>query len=361
MRLHLALLLFLHKVTKSDKNIVYELDGKSIYDTYKYYLGDNAATKLPAIGIEFPLIIEKNGVRVARAVLSKNDDNSLVFAGNVKEGEKVQLGYGNVAEILRSTSKNIILDSQNVESVFVYSCMARRRFLQDNAYLEVEMFVEHGLPVSGFFTYGEFFKGKKSCELLNQTMTTIGLSEQGTCNLDPIKEDHISERIVKNDSQNDTMLALSNLVNVTSKELEKSNLLLQENVDKKTAELSEKVIELEKATRAKSDFLANMSHEIRTPLNAINGFIDILSEKEKNDESLKYLNVVKESGKSLMVIINDILDFSKIESGNFEIESIEFDLKKLIREIGLLFFEKAKEKNINMKVNFYKDVQNNII
>ena len=112
------------------------------------------------------------------------------------------------------------------------------------------------------------------------------------------------------------------------------------------------------ATKAKSDFLANMSHEIRTPLNAMMGFIDIIKSSEKSNENKEYLNIVKDSGNSLMSIINDILDFSKIESGNMTLERVQFDLKRTVKDIGLLFYEKAKEKNIDIKIHFDNNLPN---
>ncbi|MBN2781741.1 MAG: FIST C-terminal domain-containing protein, partial [Campylobacterales bacterium] len=235
------------EITKSEKNVVYEINGKSAYDIYKYYLGDNAAKKLPAIGIEFPLIKEKDGVDIARAVLSKNSDNSLTFAGNIDVGEKVQLGFGNIHEILRTSSKDDVLISKSIESIFIYSCMARRRFLQNDIALELQIFARNNIYNSGFFTYGEFYKNKNSYELLNQTMTIIALSEKSIEAEDNINNSCFNP-YVDFESKSDTMIALSHLVNVTSREFEKSNLKLQENVNRKTIELQEKILELQKAT-----------------------------------------------------------------------------------------------------------------
>ncbi len=136
---------------------------------------------------------------------------------------------------------------------------------------------------------------------------------------------------------------------------------LEETVKEKTKELEKEKKTALNALKTKSDFLANMSHEIRTPLNAIIGFIDIIKENEKDEQNKNYLNIIKSSSDSLLNIINDILDFSKIESGNITIEHIEFNLKKLIKDIKLLFFEKAHEKNIEIKINIDKEIPDIII
>ena len=115
--------------------------------------------------------------------------------------------------------------------------------------------------------------------------------------------------------------------------------------------LSHQIIQTQKAMRVKEEFLANMSHEIRTPLNAILGFVDIIYQKEKDPENIKYLSTIKKAGEQLLTIINDILDFSKIESNKLKIEHVEFNPTEEFETIVTLFESKAKEKNINLHIN----------
>jgi two-component system sensor histidine kinase EvgS len=81
-------------------------------------------------------------------------------------------------------------------------------------------------------------------------------------------------------------------------------------------QLAKKHAEAEAANRAKSAFLATMSHEIRTPMNAILGITEIQLQKNGLAADTKdALNIIYNSGYSLLAIINDLLDLSKIEAG----------------------------------------------
>ncbi len=198
-----------HIVTHSDKNRVYTIDGISAVDFYKKYLGGNIAEQLPITGVEFPLIIQKKGVDVARAVLQKHNDGSLSFAGNIVEGLEVYLGIGDVNKIVHTPLKQ---KSLAVESFYIYSCMARRRFLNELIVEELKPFSALA-PTSGFFTYGEFYTERKP-ELLNQTLTAVSLTES-------TQTKEIVESVAPKDeaSRSNTLSALMHILNVTTKEL----------------------------------------------------------------------------------------------------------------------------------------------
>lgn len=75
----------------------------------------------------------------------------------------------------------------------------------------------------------------------------------------------------------------------------------------------------EAANTAKSAFLAVMSHELRTPLNGMLGLAQALRAGDLAAEQREQVDLIMDSGDTLLVLLNDILDLSKIEAGKLEI------------------------------------------
>ncbi|EHQ30834.1 PAS domain S-box protein [Mucilaginibacter paludis] len=107
----------------------------------------------------------------------------------------------------------------------------------------------------------------------------------------------------------------------------------------------------EQAALIKSRFLSIMSHEIRTPMNGVIGFTNLLLKNPREDQR-EALNVLKFSAQNLMVIINDVLNLNKIDAGKVELENISFDLYELLQNICRSQENDAKEKHLNLSVQF---------
>ena len=104
----------------------------------------------------------------------------------------------------------------------------------------------------------------------------------------------------------------------------------------------------ERAASARAAFLANMSHEIRTPMNAVLGFVELILDTELTTEQRRALELVRSSSEALLTILDDVLDYSKIEGEHLRLESIPFDLPKLVHSTVSLLAVRAREKQLEL-------------
>lgn len=176
-------------VTKSHKNILYEVDGRSALALYKLYLGEHA-NRLPASGLLFPLCIRSgdNENAVVRTFLAFDEENqSMTFSGNIQQGSYVRLMKSNNNNLIAGAAgaaEKCLLSSSNTtpELAILISCVARKLVLKQRTEEEVEAAAKvfgEKTHLTGFYSYGEIapFGVGGRCELHNQTMTITTLSE----------------------------------------------------------------------------------------------------------------------------------------------------------------------------------------
>jgi signal transduction histidine kinase/CheY-like chemotaxis protein len=148
---------------------------------------------------------------------------------------------------------------------------------------------------------------------------------------------------------------------ITARKLSDEFLLKVARLESDAALLNEARARAENSNLAKSAFLANMSHELRTPLNGILGLTDILCTEELTHSQRRKIDLINGSSETLLNLLNDILDISKIESGSIDIEKVDIEMHKLMREIYEFWRPIASKKNVNLLFQKQKEVPDRIV
>jgi hypothetical protein len=175
-------------ITRSDKNVLFEIDGKSALDLYKEYLGEYAK-ELPGSALLFPLslTIEGSDKKLVRTILSVNEDEkSMTFAGNMPEGSKVRLMKANFDKLISASSSaatDAITGPEQADLAILVSCVGRKLVLNertDEELMAAKEIFGNKTSMAGFYSYGELSPLNKgsNCELHNQTMTITTFTER---------------------------------------------------------------------------------------------------------------------------------------------------------------------------------------
>jgi len=175
-------------ITKSKNNILYELDGKPALDLYKLYLGDKAKG-LPEAALLYPLSVHMKDSKevIVRTILNIDEqNNTMILAGDVPEGSKVQLMMSTVDDIAEGAAiageYAMRGRATEPELALLVSCVGRKLVMDQRTEEEVEEVISsigNKAKIMGFYSYGEMapFAGKEACKLHNQTMTLTLFSE----------------------------------------------------------------------------------------------------------------------------------------------------------------------------------------
>lgn len=176
-------------ITRSEGNVLYELDGRSALDLYRKYLGPYARD-LPTSSFLFPLGLrgEKGEEGIVRTVLTIDEQKgAMIFAGDMPEGQYARLMKANFDRLIAGAELAAQNSSANMEGrkpsfALLISCVGRRIVLKQRVEEELEgvrRVLGSEAALAGFYSYGEIspFSADTSCRLHNQTMTITTLVE----------------------------------------------------------------------------------------------------------------------------------------------------------------------------------------
>jgi hypothetical protein len=177
-------------ITKSQRNVVYEFDGRPALALYKQYLGEHAAG-LPASGHLFPLELchPERKTRVLRALLAVDEkEQSITYASDVPQGSYARFMMGQIEDLVsgaQKAAKANLADLGRADPCLslVVSCAGRREILSQRTEEELEAIQDvfgAKTAMTGFYSYGEIGRPEGAClpELHNETISITSLIEE---------------------------------------------------------------------------------------------------------------------------------------------------------------------------------------
>ena len=331
-------------VTKCSDNVVYELNGQPVQEVYRYYLGENITQGWPC---DFPLIKVENNVEIGRSFVGFCDDNSMVYAGRLDEGDKVRFSVSNADETeLYARQLQAEVNKSPVETIFIYASLGRKTSIGKGINAEFRA-LQQLAPTQGFFCLSEFYSTGTSNQVLNNATTVLSLCEDENKKTIPLC---CEPEMVSSQSK---MRSLTSLVNMTQMELHENILLLEY--------AQEKLIESEKMASLGAR-VAGVSHEINTPVGValtgvsqltmeINRLKDLYESRKLSEDALqRFFSVTVESvtavNNSLKHAVKLVNSFKSISVDQHSGEVRDFNLRRYVDEIFISFKGELKTKNV---------------
>lgn len=297
-----------HTITKMRPGgFLAEIDHRPAAEVLSHYLGvpvnDNLALNL----MEFPLIVRREGLDVARAALLNTPDGSVLFPSDLKEGEKIRLSMGSVGELINGSRRNaLVINEFAPEALLLSICVNRQMYLADDQKKELDFYRAVLPEVTGCSGFGELYMHCGRLMILNCAMVSLAMKEHMT---QATRKEVLEKNENMLDASGRTPLydRMAHFMQTSTAELVAVN-------ERQKESMLEQKLEAEKAeNEAKSRFLVDLSHEIRTPITAILGMNEVTLRDTKEKQTLSNAEHIRDAANILLGIVNGLLDEKKIE------------------------------------------------
>ncbi len=317
-------------VTGDGRTVICSIDGQKPLDIYYKYLGVRPNKDFVNNICEFPLIIERDGIYIARTPSAYAESGEVFVEGDIRQGEKVRFSYAEYEHLLEEAKQAAGRMARfSPEGMSALICGNRFMFLQKDHEAEVNFYSE-GFGKSPFLVLGmgEIYRYGGKGGMLNSAFVAVGMKEglgdgMYSTIVPPIRM-HYHEGIIPLHER------------------------LAHFLKAMTEELVDAVKKANAASEAKSTFLSGMSHEIRTPINAVLGMDEMILRESGDKQILEYAQNIKTAGNTLLSLVNDILDFSKIEAGKMDIIPVDYDFSSVINDLVHMIKPRAEAKGLEV-------------
>ena len=333
-----------YEITEAEGNVIKSIDNISAQEFYSKYLGINNNEQIACIGAKFPLMIKRNDRYNGIPVIKSVNDKEIIVSSKIDIGEKIRIGYGDFREVLMgSKSTYDKIKDYPGESLFIYSCDSRKKFLEEIAAEEIAP-ISSDFSTSGFYTFGEFNHINNKNIFCTETMTMLLLSEDVNLR---IKMN--TENANKLEYYNAEDLALYNLIKTTGEELNDLNLKLEEKIKEKTESLERQYY---------TDELTGLENRNKLIIDLSERKYDkivIIDIKSFNDINDFYGNAI---GDAVLKALSKLISFY-CNQNNLNSYRVNSDIFAVVDNIGSKeeFIKKIRDlqNTINNKCFFYEE------
>jgi two-component system phosphate regulon sensor histidine kinase PhoR len=104
-------------------------------------------------------------------------------------------------------------------------------------------------------------------------------------------------------------------------------------------------------SQAKRDLVANVSHELNTPLTSMKGFLETLTDGERDGERLRLLGIVKRNTDRLIAIVKDLLLLSNLDRGPQSLQLETVHPLEILRAVADLYRPSLADKGMELRLD----------
>lgn len=182
------------QVTRSAKNIIYEIDNQNALSVYNHHINQYQAVSLNeanffSVAQAYPLGINRlNSEKIVRDPISITSEGALICVGEVRQGDFVDLLTASPTQLIESAAATaaIVLNAcgsvEKIKQPMVFNCISRALFLKSYFSLELMNIAETlktDNPIVGALVLGEIANSGKDClEFYNKTTVVTSFDSQ---------------------------------------------------------------------------------------------------------------------------------------------------------------------------------------
>lgn len=268
------------ELTEVEGRCIRRIDGKPAFEHYREVLGIEDRNDLHLL--EFPLLIEREGLLIARNTLSAEADGGVLLGADACPGESARLGYLDVNALGKSVESSVrALDAFRPEGILLYSCVCRLFTLQDATAMETLPF-EAIAPTAGVFTSGEICRYGDSLQILNSSEVIVAMRE-GPAVGRPVAEQDLTP---PSNATSERHIRLTSL-------LFRFIASITERLGAEVAERKRAEEEARATAKEKDRLLRELQHRVKNSMTMISGIANIESHNTSSQEAKAALKKIE--------------------------------------------------------------------